>query len=108
VDTIDGEQYDVLELTAVDRSVTYQRVLYWVRDSNSAPYKAEFYSVSNRLLKTCTYGKYEKLLDRLRPTQLVMTDALHEGEKSVLDYSAMKLRDLPDKVFTKDYLKKLE
>jgi outer membrane lipoprotein-sorting protein len=107
-ETIDGETYNVLELAAVDRSVTYQRVLYWVRDSNSAPYKAEFYSVSNRLLKTCTYGKYEKLLDRLRPTQLVMTDALHEGEKSVLDYSAMKLRDLPDKVFTKDYLKKLE
>jgi len=107
-ETIDGETYNVLELTAVDRSVTYQRVLYWVRDSNSAPWKAEFYSVSNRLLKTCTYGKYEKLLDRLRPTQLVMTDALHEGEKSVLDYSAMKLRDLPDKVFTKDYLKKLE
>jgi outer membrane lipoprotein-sorting protein len=108
VDTIDGEQYDVLELTAVDRSVTYQRVLYWVRQSNTAPYKAEFYSVSNRLLKTCTYGKFETMLGKLRPTQLVMTDALHAGEKSVLDYSAMKLRDLPDKVFTKDYLKKLE
>jgi len=79
-----------------------------VHESSSAPYKAEFYSVSNRLLKTCTYGKYEKILGKLRPTQLAMTDALHEGEKSVLDYSAMKLRDLPDKVFTKDYLKKLE
>jgi len=107
-DTIDGEKYDVLELTAVDRSVTYPRVVYWVHQSDSAPYKAEFYSVSNRLLKTCTYGKYEKVLGKLRPTQLVMTDALHAGEQSVLDYSAMKLRDLPDKVFTKDYLKKLE
>ena len=107
-DTIDGEKYDVLELTAVDRSVTYQRVLYWVRASNGAPYKAEFYSVSNRLLKTCTYGKYENMLGKLRPSELVMTDALHGGEKSVLAYSAMKLRDLPDKVFTKDYLKKLE
>ena len=45
---------------------------------------------------------------RLRPTQLVMTDALRAGEQSVLDYSGMKLRDLPDKVFTKDYLKKLD
>ncbi len=107
-ETIDGEKYDVLELTAVARSVTYQRVLYWVRELNSAPYKAEFYSVSNRLLKTCTYGKYEKILGKLRPTRLVMEDALHVAEKSVLDYSDMKLRDLPDKVFTKDYLKKLE
>ncbi|MDQ2915906.1 MAG: outer membrane lipoprotein-sorting protein [Pseudomonadota bacterium] len=107
-ETIDGDKYNVLELTAVDRSVTYQRVLYWVRESNSAPYKAEFYSVSNRLLKTCMYGKFEKMLGKLRPTRLVMEDALHVGEHSVLDYSDMKLRDLPDKVFTKDYLKKLE
>jgi outer membrane lipoprotein-sorting protein len=107
-DTIDGEKYSVLELTAVDRSVTYPRVVYWVRESNSSPYKAEFYSLSNRLLKTCMYGKYDKVLGKLRPTELVMTDALREGEKSVLVYSGMKLRDLPDKVFTKDYLKKLE
>ena len=64
--------------------------------------------MSNRLLKTCTYGKFEKMAGRLRPTQLVMTDALRAGEQSVLDYSGMKLRDLPDKVFTKDYLKKLD
>ena len=107
-ETIDGEKYDVLELTAAERGVTYQRVLYWVRESSGAPYKAEFYSVSNRLLKTCTYGKFEKVLGKLRPTRLVMEDALHAGERSVLDYSEMKLRDLPDKVFTKDYLKKLE
>lgn len=107
-ETINGEPYNVLELTAVDRGVTYQRVLYWVNEATSAPYKAEFYSLSNRLLKRCTYGKYEKMLGKLRPTQLVMTDALREGEKSVLDYSGMKLRDLPDKVFTKDYLKRLE
>jgi outer membrane lipoprotein-sorting protein len=107
-DTLEDDNYDVLELTAVNRSVTYPRVLYWVNAKTSAPYKAEFYSASNRLLKTCNYGKYEKVLGVLRPTELVMTDALHEGEQSVLTYAHMKLRDLPDKVFTKDYLKKLE
>ena len=107
-DTIDGEAYDVLELKAVDRSVTYPRVVYWVRQSNSAPYKAEFYSASNRLLKTCRYERYESVLGKLRPTRLVMQDALHGNEESTLDYSGMKLRELPDKVFTKDYLKKLE
>jgi len=47
------------------------------------------------------------MLGKPRPTRLIMEDALHKDEKSVLDYSAMKLRDLPDKVFTKDYLNKL-
>jgi len=60
------------------------------------------------LLKTCTYEKFERVLDKLRPTRLVMVDAQRAGEQSVLDYSGMKLRDLPDKVFTKDYLKRLE
>ena len=79
-----------------------------MRESDSAPRKAEFYSLSNRLLKSCTYERYEKVLGRLRPMRLVMEDAQRSGERSVLDYSAMKLRDLPDKVFTKDYLKRLE
>jgi hypothetical protein len=33
---------------------------------------------------------------------------MKSGELSVLEYKSMKLRDLPDKVFTKDYLKKLD
>jgi hypothetical protein len=45
---------------------------------------------------------------RPRPARLVMEDALKSGEQSVLDYGNMKLRDLPDKLFTKDYLKKLD
>ena len=105
---VDGEAMNVLELIAVDRSVTYNRVLYWVRKSNNWPYRAEFYSLSDRLLKTCHYQKFERMAGRTRPTRLVMHDALRQGEESVLDYADMKLRDLPDKIFTKDYLKRLE
>ena len=72
------------------------------------PYRAEFYSLSNRLLKTARYENYQTMLGKPRPTRLVMEDALRKGEESVLEYSGMKLRDLPDKVFTKDYLNKLE
>jgi hypothetical protein len=60
------------------------------------------------LLKTARYENYQMLLGKQRPTRLVMEDALRKDEQSVLDYSDMKLRDLPDKIFTKDYLKKLE
>ncbi len=107
-DTIDGDRYYVLELTGVDRSVTYHKVLYWVRQSNFWPYRAEFYSLSNRLLKTARYENFQMILGKQRPTRLVMEDALRKGDESILEYSAMKLRDLPDKIFTKDYLKKIE
>ena len=105
---IDGESMFVLELTAADRGVTYQRVIYWVKEANFWPYKAEFYSVSERLLKTCLYQGFKPMAGRQRPTRLVMQDALRKGEESVLEYSDMKLRDLPDRMFSKDYLKRLE
>ncbi len=107
-ESIGNEKYLVLELTAVDRSVTYQRVMYWVNEKSGWPLKAEFYSLSNRLMKRCSYENFQTLAGKIRPTRLVMEDAMRAGEKSVLEYSEMKLRDLPDKIFTKEYLKKLD
>jgi outer membrane lipoprotein-sorting protein len=106
-ETIDGEKMYVLELAAVDRGVTYAKVLYWVRQSNNWPHKAEFYSLSDRLLKICRYEKFQNLGGRVRPTQLVMEDALKKGDVSILRYSQMTAKDLPDRVFTKQYMDKL-
>ncbi|HKY01973.1 MAG TPA: outer membrane lipoprotein-sorting protein [Burkholderiales bacterium] len=105
---VDGEKCYVLELNAVDRGVTYGRVLFWVRQANYWPHKAEFYSLSGRLLKTARYQNFEQMAGRVRPTRMLMEDALRKGEISALDYSEMQLRDLPDKIFNKDYLKRLE
>lgn len=107
-ENVGGHPHYVLELNAVDRGVTYRRVLLWVNKANFQPLRAEFYSLSNRLMKTCSYEGYETMAGQHRPTRLVMVDALRAGERSVLDYQNMKLRDLPDKVFTKEYLKKLQ
>jgi outer membrane lipoprotein-sorting protein len=105
---VNGEEQHVLELAAIDRGVTYHRILYWVSRSNNRPRKAEFYSVSNRLMKICFYENYREMGGRVRPTRLVMADALKKGHESILEYQEMRLRELPDKVFTKDYLKKLQ
>lgn len=107
-DAIEGQNYHVLELTAAGRGVTYHRVLYWVNQANNRPHKAEFYSVSNRLLKTAHYENFKPMMGLTRPTRLVMQDALRKNERSVLEYSEMKPRELPDRVFTKEYLRRLE
>jgi len=104
---IEGETYQVLQLDAVDNWVTYRRVLYWVNARNYRPFKAEFYALSGRLLKTALYQEFQNLGGETRPTRLVVEDALRHGNRSVLEYSNMAERDLPDKLFTKDYLKKL-
>lgn len=98
----------VLELSAVERRVTYQRVRYWVRQQDFRPYKAEFYSLSGRLLKTCHYDGFRTLGGRVRPTKLLMVDALNKASSSTLEYSALRLRQLPDQIFTKEYLRRLD
>lgn len=105
---VDGESMYVLELTARERKVTYHRVLYWVRSSNYWPVKAEFYALSDRLLKTARYDEFRKVAGRVRPTRMVMQDALRNDERSTLIYTDIRPRDLPDRMFTKDYLKRLE
>lgn len=104
---IDGDIHHVLQLDAIDNWAAYRRVLYWVNAKNYRPRKVEFYALSGRLLKTAFYQEFDNLGGASRPTRLVIEDALRQGHRSVLEYSNMAERDLPDKVFTKDYLKKL-
>ena len=60
------------------------------------------------MLKTARYENYQTMMGATRPTRLIMRDALRKGEQSVLEYSDMKPRDLPDRVFTKEYLRRLQ
>ena len=102
------EKCHLLELAAVDRSVTYHRVVYWVAQKTGRPIRAEFYSLSDQLLKTAVYRNVKKLGGQARPTEILITNALRADEESLLEYSNLKPRDLPDKMFTKEYLKKLD
>ncbi len=104
---LDGRAYDKLDLKARSMEVTYARVMLWVDAANAHPLKAEFYAPSGRLLKSCRYERYQELAGRLRPTRLVMIDPLRQGQESVLEYSYMEVKELPEKYFTKQYMRKL-
>jgi outer membrane lipoprotein-sorting protein len=103
----DGRECYRLDLVANADDVTYARVVLWVERETFHPRRAEFYAVSGRLLKTCSYARYLEMGGRLRPTQLLMSDATVKGQYSILDYDAMTVAPLPEKYFTKDYLKRL-
>jgi hypothetical protein len=104
---LDGQEHYVLQLSAHSDEVTYAKVVLWIQAVTFHPARAEFYAISGRLLKTCTYDRYQKVADRMRPTRLVMTDALNREQRSVLDYEQVTVAPLAEKYFTKDYLKKL-
>lgn len=106
IETIGQKNYYVLELTAKTPDVTYGRAILWAEKESFWPFKAEFYAISGRLLKTCSYEEYKMLGDRLRPTQLVMEDPVFKGKKSIIKYENIQLGEIPEKFFSKDYMKK--
>ncbi|PWV60681.1 outer membrane lipoprotein-sorting protein [Plasticicumulans acidivorans] len=107
-ETIDKKRLVVLELIGIDGGVTYNRVLYWIEKDTQRPFKAEFYALSGRLLKTAFYRGYKMINGVMRPTELLMRDALKKDDQSVLVYSAIKPRELANKLFNKDYLKRIK
>lgn len=107
VEALNGTPAHVLDLAAADRGVTYAKVKYWISEKDGRPLQAEFYALSGRLLKTCRYEDFREIGGRVRPTKLVMEDALKKGEMSVLKYEAMELRDLPERMFSREYLRRL-
>lgn len=108
IETIEDRDYYVLELTAVNRRVTYHRVLYWVEKDTYRPLKAEFYALSDNLLKTAHYRDYVNMAGMERPSRLYMQDPLKSGSHSLMEYSNMQLRELPDRFFTHNYLRRLQ
>jgi len=105
-ENIGDKEYYRLELNAKSEEITYGKVILWVQKDNFWPLKAEFYAISGRFLKTCSYENFRELGDGIRPTRLVMEDAIVKGQKSTVEYDNMRIGELPEKYFTKDYMKK--
>jgi len=108
VEKIKGREFFLLDLTAKNEKVTYHKVKLWVMKDTYYPLKGEFYAISGKLLKQCYYTNYKKILGKMRPTRLVLYNPLIKGQKTIIDYSDMTLEAFSDKIFTKNYLKKLK
>ena len=109
-ETVDGQATWKLELKAKDRSVAYDRIVYWVRtDGTFFPVRADYYTLSGRRLKWLTMGEVAKIGGRTRPTELAMESALETGARTVLRF--LTIEDGPkldDRLFTPSALEKGE
>lgn len=102
-----GKDFYVLELSSLRDSTTYGKIVLWVMAENYWPVKAEFFAISGRFLKTCTYENYKTMAGKLRPSKLVLKDAVVKGQYSTIEYNDIKLTEIPEKNFTKEYLNKI-
>ncbi len=107
-EAVHGEACYVLDLTARNKKVTYDRIKYWVSKSRLVGVKAEFYTVSGKLFKTAEF-EYENRI-RFRGeeipfvSRMVIRDAIRPQEVTTLEYSDITVKELPDSTFNLNLL----
>jgi len=109
-DVVEGQACYRLELKAKDRSIAYDRVVYWVRtDGTFYPVKADYYTLSGKNLKSLVLSQVKPLGGRTRPTLLTMESRVDEGSRTRLEF--LTIQDdvrLDDRLFTPSALERGE
>lgn len=93
-EVIDGELCHVLDLAAKHKRTTYDKIRYWVSVKRGVALKAEFYSLSGKLLKTARFD-YENAIDhdgKRIPfvSKMTIRDALIDAE-TTMQFGAVKV-----------------
>ncbi len=102
-ETVDGVACYLFDLKAATRKATYDRIRYWVSVHELLGIKAEYYTVSGKLLKTARFrfdnrvnldGKAQPFVSRM-----AITDALQPTNQAILSFHDPKIRKVPDSTF---------
>jgi len=104
----------VLELEALNDSVSFPRVKLWVSDDKLIR-KMEDYSLSGQLMRTTAIPSYQRVGSRWLPASMVILDHLQsrrinnriEYERTTITITKPSLAALPDSLFTKEYLERV-
>jgi outer membrane lipoprotein-sorting protein len=96
---VGAEECYVLNLTAKRKGATYQQIVFWVRVEDSRPVKAEYHLTSGKLIKSATFDEFSAIGGRVQLRKMTLFDEIRHNSHSVLDYSGIAQRELPDKLF---------
>jgi len=109
-ETMEGQETYKLELKAKDRSIAYDRVVYWVRtDGTFYPVRADYYTLAGKRLKSLVVSEVKPLGGRTRPTLLAMESRVDEGSRTLLQF--LTIQDdvsLEDRLFSPGALERGE
>ena len=102
-------RYDVhvLELSARHNEVSFPHLKLWIRRDNDLVLKAQNFSLSGRLVRSDYFPKYVRVESRFLPLQMLFVDELKEGERTQVTMANTSLARVPDSVFTKSYLERV-
>ncbi len=97
----------IMDLSALNSEVTYPGMKLWVTKKGGLLLKAEDYSATGRLMRTSLYPKYAKVRDKYIPTVMIFVDELIKGKKTQISFTDISTKKLPDSIFTKAYVERV-
>ena len=97
----------VLELEGKHNEVTYPREIVWVTRDLNLPLKIEDYSETGRLMRTSLFPSYARAGDTYIATNMIFVDELVEGKKTQITITDISVEALPDSIFTKAYVERV-
>lgn len=89
-----------LMLSAKKEGLTYSKIKVWVNTKDKRPLKAEFLTLTEKVIKTASYEDYKKVLGLSRPTKIHIVDHLKKDQFSDLLITEMENKNFPDTLFT--------
>jgi len=98
-----------LQLKAKTGEVAYDKLTMKVDKKLSLPLEIKAYASSGMLLKTLYFKDIKDFGGGIKRPATIETDSpLYKDFKSVMLYSGLKKRDVPDEVFTQGYMARIE
>ena len=104
----DQGQY-LLELKAKSGAVAYDKLKMWVLKEALVPSRIDCYAATGMLIKTLHFSDIKDIGDGVvRPAVMETDSPLYKGYQSIMISANLKKRELPDEVFTLNYLPRVK
>lgn len=106
-ETVEGVPSYKLDLAAKNRTIAYDRVVYWVSKDRELPVKREFYSLSGKLLKTMYFKDVKDFNGRLRPSLILIQNEKNQQYRTeIILVDIVEVHNLQDFMFTPSYVRR--
>ncbi len=98
----------IYNLISSNKKTTYDRIRYWISKVQNLGVKAEFYTVSGKLIKTAVFEYKNNLLVDGKPrpfvSNMVITDAIAPENITTMIYEDVEVKTIPDRAFNLNLL----
>lgn len=94
-----------LFLESNKKGLTYDKIKIWVEKKTFHPLRAEFLTVSGKVIKRARYQDYKELAGSIRPSEIEIRDAIRSDMFSIIKIESMQITSLKSSIFNQRNLK---